>query len=88
MLDPALTTFVNTARPLTADGRIYDQERNELDWSQQWRELEFITTTANTAALETAANTLQTSLNSQNGNPATPIVVDAQAGNSTRVTFS
>lgn len=88
VVNPALTTFINTATPLTVDGRIYTQERNNYDWSLQWLEMEFITTSANATSLETAANTLQTSLNTQNGNPSPALVVDAQAQNSTRVTFS
>lgn len=87
-LEPALSQFVSTATPLTVDGHIYQQEVHDNAWTSSWEQLEFITTTGNAVSLENAASTLQTSINTLNGNPTPAIVVDAQAEQSTRVTFS
>ena len=86
--DPALTNFVNTAKSLTVDGIIYQSEAHDYGWDVSWITLEFITSTSNASSLETAASTLQASLNTQNGNPAPALLVKAQATVITNVVFS
>lgn len=86
VLEPGLTTFINTAKPLTVDGIVRVREAHTNDWLTQWDELEFISTSANATSLEAAANTLQASLNTQNG--VNNLIVDAVAIQGNRVQFS
>jgi hypothetical protein len=66
VLEPAMGTFITTAQALTVDNTIAVQELHSYDWTTMWERLEFVATSANTSALQTAAATLQTSLTSQN----------------------
>ena len=76
-LEPAMTTFITTATALTVDGIVAAQELHSYDYTTQWERLEFVATSTNIGALETAAATLQTSLTSLNS--GVTVVVSAWA---------
>jgi hypothetical protein len=88
VLEPGLTNFINTARPLTADNMIYEFEAHDHSFDVSWTAMEFAASPSNQNLIQSAAQTLQTALNAQNGNPTPEILVKAFGVPVTGIQFS